>query len=115
MSYTPWPFRPPASWQQTPVRPVIRSEIEDGQPKVRRRFTKIRYNYQASFRLHWSDHDRFWQFYEIDCAAGAVPFKIKHPITDEELTVRFATEPQIDGSTNIKPWFDISARLELVI
>ena len=112
-SYTEWPFRPPASWQQTPVKPMIRSEIEDGYPKQRRRFTKFWYQYQADFRLPWADHDSFWAFYEQTCQGGAIPFKIRHPISDAELLVRFSGEPQSSGSPDIKPFFDVSLKLEL--
>jgi hypothetical protein len=112
-AYLDWPFRCPASWRENPVKPLIRSEIEDGYPKQRRRFTKIWYQYQADFRLSWDDHGAFWQFYELDCQGGAIPFKIKHPISDKELLVRFMEPPQVNGSVEIKPFFDVSLKLEL--
>jgi len=68
-----WPFRPPSTWQQVPVKPVIRSEVEDGYPKTRRRYTKVWYQYQTNFRLHWNDYDAFWTFWRVDCQGGASP------------------------------------------
>jgi hypothetical protein len=92
---------------------MIRSEIENGYPKQRRRFTKLWYQYQASFRLPWADHASFWQFYETTCQGGAIPFKIRHPMTDQELLVRFFGEPQVSGSVDVKPFFDLTLKLEL--
>lgn len=112
-TYVDWPFRCPASWQETPVKPVIRSEIEDGYPKQRRRFTKFWYQYEADFRLPWTDHEAFWQFYENNCQGGTIPFKIEHPISGKELLVRFAGEPRVSGSVDVKPYFDVSLKLEL--
>ena len=108
-----WPFRPPSTWQQVPVKPVIRSEVEDGYPKTRRRYTKVWYQYQTNFRLHWNDYDAFWTFWRVDCQGGASPFNIQHPITNETVLVRFAAEPEVSSSVDIKPWFDVSMRLDL--
>lgn len=112
MAYSAWPFAAPNSWNETPARPIIRSTVEDGQPKVRRRFTKIWFNYETSFRLLWSEHQAFWDFYNLDCQGGASPFTINHPITGASLIVRFAAEPSVSSGVATMPTFDISCKLE---
>lgn len=111
-AYSEWPFACPTTWQETPNRVTIRSEIEDGTPKTRRRFTKTWKNYQAAFRLPWADYDNFWSFYGVDAGAGSQPFYIKHPISGARILVRISSEPTSSGDVQNKPYFDVSLALE---
>lgn len=110
--YSDWPFACPTTWQETVNRGVIRSEIEDGFPKVRRRFTKSWKNYQAAFRLPWGSYAAFWSFYNIEAGEGSIPFYISHPITGTRILVRMSGQPTASGDVNNKPHFDVSVTLE---
>lgn len=113
MPYSAWPFECPNSWQEVPQKPVIRSEVEDGPTKVRRRFTKVMFKYEVSFRLPWSDYEAFWEFWRMDCGGGSIPMTIEHPVTKKTIIVRFADEPKTQSNTNLSKWFDLSCTLEL--
>lgn len=113
-SYPVWPFGCPQSWQEQPKVAVIRSEIDDGYPKVRRRFTKTWHEYQSQWRLEWSQFSAFKTFFDVDSGAGSVPFRMKHPITGADILVRWKEPPQVRSDVSTKPTFDISATLEEV-
>jgi hypothetical protein len=114
MSYAVWPFACPASLQQASNPALVRSTVDDGYPKVRRRFTKTWRTFQVTWRLDWSEFDNFWNFHEVDCGAGSVPFYITHPMTQEQILVRWKDPPQTQADTSTKPIFAISGVLEEV-
>lgn len=113
-SYSTWPFACPVSWGETPKAAVLRSEVDEGYPKVRRRFTKTWHEYQVKWRLNWTEFSAFKTFYEVDSSVGSVPFRMKHPITNADILVRWKEPPQIASDASIKPTFDVSAVLEEV-
>jgi len=111
-SYATWPFACVVSLQETPNPALIRSAIEDGYPKVRKRFTKTWRNFQVNWTLMWEDYSAFWTFHHTECQGGATPFYITHPITKEVLLVRWKEPPQAQANTSTKPTFSISGTLE---
>jgi hypothetical protein len=114
MDYGAWPFVCPISLQEVPNPALVRSQVEDGYPKVRRRFTKTWRTYQVSWRLEWDLYEAFWQFVSVDCGEGSIPFYMMHPITRETLLVRWSSPPQTQSDTSLKPVFVITGTLEEV-
>lgn len=113
-SYAAWRFTCPMSWQEVPKPSLIRSEVDDGYPKVRRRWTKTWREYQATWRIDWSLFDDFRTFYETDCGAGSQPFTMEHPVTGATITVRWKEPPTVGASVENKPVFDVSGTLEMM-
>jgi hypothetical protein len=99
-------------WQEVPHPALIRSEVDDGYPKVRRRFTKTWREYQAKWRLGWEQFAAFNSFVETDCGAGAIPFTMPHPMTGVTILVRWKEPPTTMADTGSKPVFEISGNLE---
>jgi hypothetical protein len=88
--------------------------VDDGYPKVRRRFTKTWTEIQVQWLLNWEDEAAVLQFFENDCLAGAQPFYIENPYTEAMVLVRWKEPPVIAGSVDIKPVIQASATLEEV-
>jgi hypothetical protein len=115
MSYSTWQFDCPASLQETPNPALVRSSVDDGYPKVRRRFTKTWRTFTVSWRLEWSQYTNFWRFHEVDCGAGSIPFYLRHPITNQNLLVRWKEPPQTQADVTTKPVFLVTGTLEEVL
>jgi hypothetical protein len=113
-TYSTWPFECPNSWQEKANPALVRSELDDGYPKVRRRFTKTWREYQVQWRLDVSKFQAFSNFVEVDCGAGSIPFYITHPITGSVITVRWKEPPQTSAGVDTLPTFDISGTLEMM-
>lgn len=114
VSYATWPFSCPVSWVETPVPSLLRSEVDDGYPKVRRRFTKAWVEIQASFYINWEDAQAWRDFFRLDCQDGSLPFYIEDPYTEEQRLVRWKEPPSSSGSADTKPVFQVSGTLEEV-
>jgi hypothetical protein len=114
-TYSAWPFDCPRSWSEKKHPSLLRSEVDDGFPKVRRRFTKTWSEVSVNFRIGWTQRDAFDHFVEVDCGAGAIPFTIKDPYTGAIRTARWKEPPTVAGSPDTKPTIDISATLEMIL
>lgn len=109
-----WPFGCPASWTEKPAPSVLRTEMEDGYPKVRRLVTKDWSVHEASWPLLWSQVAAFRSFLSIECAGGALPFRMTDPITGEAKLFRFVEPPTLATDASRKPVASVTGRLELV-
>jgi hypothetical protein len=113
-AYSTWPFSCPRAWTRTPKPSLVRSTIEDGYPKVRRRFTKAWDEYQAEWTLNWLDEQALMDFFTIDCQDGAYPFYIENPYTEQQILVRWKEPPVINGTVDTKPVIRVQGTLERV-
>jgi hypothetical protein len=113
-SYPIWPFSCPRAWVRNPKPSLIRSNVEDGYPKVRRRFTKAWDEYQAQWMMDWLDEPNVMAFFTQDCQDGASPFYIDDPYTHQQILVRWKEPPTISGSADTKPVIQVSGTLERV-
>lgn len=111
-SYPTWPFPCPRAWNRAPQPSLIRTQLEDGYPKVRRRFTKSWDVYQAEWVLAWGDEEALMTFFTQDCQDGSTPFYMKNPYSDEILLVRWKEPPSISGSVDTKPTIQVTGTLE---
>lgn len=112
--YPVWPFACPRSWIRTPKPSLVRSSVEDGYPKVRRRFTKAWDEYQAEWTLMWEQEAAVAVFFAQDCQDGASPFYINDPYTGVQIIVRWKEPPTVRGSVDSKPTISVSGTLERV-
>lgn len=112
-SYSTWPFSCPRAWSRTPQPSLVRSAVEDGYPKVRRRFTKSWDTYQAEWLLEWTQEQAFMTFFEQDCQDGSAPFYMPNPYNETEmLLVRWKEPPAVAGSVDTKPSLRVTGNLE---
>ncbi len=73
---------------------TIRSDMDIGPQKVRRRFTKGVDTYSASIYLTNAQYLIFENYYDVTLNGGATPLIFPHPITQVPTIFRFKDEPQ---------------------
>lgn len=83
----------PASWAEQPDPDVIRTEMDIGEDKVRRRSTLLNQKVQVMFYLEPTQYDYFKFFYETTCQMGVIDFTFIHPITGSLDSYSFLQPP----------------------
>lgn len=73
----------------------IRSDMEVGPAKVRRRFTKSVDGLTCSINLTQSEFQTFYDFYDIDLNGGTKVFSFIHPVTQVLSDFRFTKAPNM--------------------
>lgn len=74
---------------------VLRSDVDIGPKKLRRRFTRPINTASVSFILHEGDFATFDTFYNTTTNAGVTPFDLAHPITGVVKQWRFTETPSV--------------------
>lgn len=93
-----WPASLPAyplrdSVRETPQPQTIRSTVDAGPPKVRRRFTAGIDLIEMEFALTEAQYATLRTFHDTTVNGGADSFTMTHPRTEASITVRFAEPP----------------------
>lgn len=90
---------------------VLRSEMDVGLAKTRRRFTSPIDTYSCSINIYQSDYGTFYDFYNVTLNGGITPFEFVDPLTGNLSTFRFLNSPSISplGSAG---WFILSMNWE---
>lgn len=73
---------------------VIRSPMDTGRPKRRRRFTAAIKSLKVTIPLSGVELDIFTAFYEDDIKGGSLSFNYTHPRTGVAIVVAFVSVPQ---------------------
>jgi len=73
----------------TPQNTLIRTSMDAGPEKVRRRFTAASEYYTVSWIMTDAQFTTFRGFFNDTIAGGSEEFEMKHPITGETALVRF--------------------------
>jgi hypothetical protein len=97
-------------YMEKPRKIALRTQMDAGTAKTRRRFTAGPAPIDVQFRMSSAQVDTVLGFYGDTLADGALPFDWLHPRTQVLATWRFLEEPSvspIDG-----PWFAVSCKLE---
>lgn len=81
----------------SPKDTVIRTQMDFGVAKTRRRFTTSTTDIPASIHLRDDQYTVFMNFFNNTVAGGALPFDYIHPVTGEPIRVRFRGPPKIDA------------------
>ncbi len=92
---------------------VIRTQMEAGPPKVRRRFTAGVRSIECRLRLIPAQVDTLDAFFNTTVAGGALPFDWKHPRTGTAVTFRFVEPPSYAPVARGALW-QASLRLEVL-
>ncbi len=73
---------------------LIRSDMDVGPQKVRRRFTKGIDTISGSITLTTAQYNIFESFYDTTLNGGALTFEYNHPVTEVLTEFRFKGAPQ---------------------
>lgn len=76
---------------------VLRSDMEVGPQKLRRRFTKGVNTFSASIYLDISQYNIFFTFFNTTLNGGVLSFTFNHPITQVPTDFRFKGTPSISS------------------
>lgn len=95
-----WPGSLPAyplyeGYQETLGANTIRSAMEVGPAKLRRRGTAAVHTFTVSFGLTHDQAAELRDFFNDDTYGGSLSFELAHPTTEETLEMRFASAPMI--------------------
>lgn len=112
-----WPITLPqrvlADGYQEPLPEMtIRSEMDAGPAKVRRRFTAAVRTIRCQLALTAAQVTTLDTFYVTTLAGGSLSFDWVHPRTQATVAFRFAAPPQLQPETGGSSWI---ASLELEI
>jgi hypothetical protein len=73
---------------------VLRTDMDVGPRKFRRRFTHSIDVFSASIYLTVSQYTIFKNFYNTTLNGGSIPFTFNHPITQDATDFRFSGTPK---------------------
>jgi hypothetical protein len=114
-----WPNTVPyspvmASYQEQKQSQVLRSDMDTGAAKTRRRFTAAVVTVQVEWLWTETQFATFEAFFETDLEGGALPFDGVHPRTGAAAKIRFVDPytPQYSGYPQT-PW-KVLAKLEIL-
>lgn len=106
-----------SSLTETPGKATIRSEMDQGEAKVRRRFTGDIREFPVDLQLTRTQLAIFDEFYLVTTKAGSLSFEWRHPRTGATADFRFLERPQYrplasrgDGSE----WWLVSFPMEML-
>lgn len=74
---------------------ILRTDMEVGPPKVRRRSTTNVDEFSCSIDLDLNQYSIFENFYKTSLNGGAKTFSFKHPITQLDIELRIKGQVQI--------------------
>ncbi len=91
---------------------LIRSEVDVGPKKVRRRFTRPIDEVSVSINLTTDEFSDFKTFFDTTINGGATIFELNHPITGVLTNFRFMAPPEVRplGGTT----FQLSMQWEVI-
>lgn len=96
-----WPSGAPQfaeSWQEQDQPVTVRTEMDVGPPKVRRRYTRTMRLMNVGFVGTHEQWNALKEFYEIDCQGGVEFHTFRHPYENTLQDFRFREAP---SSTNM--------------
>lgn len=76
---------------------VLRSEMDTGPAKVRRRYTAAVLTFQGQMEMDLDQVEDLEDFYADDCDYGATTFTWVHPRTGAAVTMRWVRPPTIQA------------------
>lgn len=94
------------------VDATLRSGMDSGPEKVRRRYTAVPENLTCTFIMSTAQHTTFQTFFRDTIARGAIPFDWVHPETGAAVVCRIIGVPQrrFRGPFN----YDVSMTIEVL-
>jgi hypothetical protein len=109
-----WPSNIPSGFlaegfSKTPKSNVIRSSMDAGPQKTRRRYTARTINYTGREIFDTEELALFEQFYHTALADGALRFNYADPITGEVAEFRFTKDYTVSTNNGL---FEVTLNLE---
>ena len=100
-----WPSSLPEApllqgFSETPPETVVRTQMEAGPAKIRRRFSAGVRRFTMQFSMTQDQVAAFDDFFQNDCAGGSLAFDFTHPRTKQAHQFRFQTQPRYEPLTN---------------
>ena len=89
---------------------VLRTAMEAGAAKTRRRFTAAPRQIEVTFRVNAAQAATFKSFFEETTAGGALPFDWVHPREGTSAEFRFVEAPRVYAVTGTL--FSVAVKLE---
>jgi hypothetical protein len=104
-----WPLSLPAAplvkgYAEVPPNIVLRSTVDAGPPKVRRRFTAGVGQIECGYALTRAEMTTLDDFFFITTGGGALPFLWVEPRRSAELSVRFKEPPHYRPEDSNEVW-----------
>lgn len=114
MASVTWPFLLPggllaAGFSKQPQNNVIRTNMDAGPKKARRRYTAKLVNYSGKQVFDLAELSVFEQFYHYSLADGALRFNFDDPVTGETAEFRFTSDYSVN---EIDGLYEVSFSLE---
>lgn len=111
-----WPTRfcPMAgSFQEAPPNNIIRSTMDKGPEKVRRRTTANIRPVSFKLLLKRQDTQELDNFFTTDTLSGSMVFDFVHPRTEQLVKARFVSAPQYADRSAGK-FYEVAIELEIM-
>jgi len=90
------------AWSEQTQPTVIRTALENGTVKVRKRFTGGSIiHVQCSTELRIADAELLMQFFNVDCLGGVNPFWFTNPLTQDVVDYRMMEAPVVTNLVSL--------------
>jgi hypothetical protein len=115
---TAWPASLPQSpliesYEESRPKTKLRTQMDFGPAKMRRRFTANAYPVKATMELATTDTLTLDTFHDTTLAGGVLPFTLTHPRTGVTVNFRFVTEPAYTPTDDPAAWI-VKLDLEII-
>ena len=91
---------------------TIKTNMDIGVAKRRRRYTDAIDDINGSIHLDMGEYSTFMNFYNIEIASGTLPFEVIHPITQVAVQAMFMGPPNITAIGGRK--FSVAMQWEIL-
>lgn len=99
-------------YTESPPKNLLRTQMDAGPAKVRRRFTAGVRQISGKLLMHKDQVAALDSFHQNDLASGALKFDSLHPRTGAAATFRFAAEPAFAARSGL--YYDVTLQLEIL-
>lgn len=102
-------------YSETPQSQVLRSSVDAGPSKTRRRFTAATREIPVNFTLTTAQADTFEAWFDADIQGGSLPFDMTHPRTGATVSMLIAGDPpyQLTPIGTGREYWRLSMQLEV--
>lgn len=91
----------PSSWAETEADALLRTSVDVGLPKTRRRWTKPVKLVSVTMPIKRVLTPKFWAMYDITLQNGLLSFLYMNPLTKEWHVYKFASPPELSSGDGI--------------
>lgn len=98
MASVNWPAGLPdcaETWEEVDQPTTVRTQMQSGPPKVRRRFTRTLRQVRVGFTMNHAQAMQLRDFFELDLQGGVNEHTFRHPFRDALENFRFMEAPRI--------------------